>query len=380
MADYRHITPVVYAAPGQLGAVECFLLQEPRKSREEVDREIQERSSEAEDKKGTAQHPFRASMELVKPENGQQPLPELADSGGFLCESTEGNLLLAEHMICNPYTPDTEGQTGWGESEESWENHTTSPLTASCLLLHSLGKQVTPNPLLPCQAEAGEEDEEEEGDKGCSSMHTIQEGKLSTGSDGIKQQPDSRLGCRVRTAWTRWVSLWLKRKFTFKTFTNQNLTNPKESTKTSFRGLWRWLTFRHLLLHNGSEHPHLEAGDLHIGQSAVQSVHPRFTSSSTMLRNSFLDDGEDRGVGTPSFETRLNPLELPASDTSQVFRDSENKRDENRPPGSWDMFRALHYFTTPKLRASFGKELYSDMEELLVEDEDDDGSEDTDSD
>ncbi|XP_044058417.1 uncharacterized protein LOC122878942 [Siniperca chuatsi] len=331
----------------------------------------------------------RASMEFVKPGSGQQSLPEFDHSGCFLSERV-GDLLWAEHVICNPYASETKGKAGWGEGEwqsgreESWRSHTTSPPAGSHLLIHSLGKQVIPNPLLLCQDQAGAE----EGDEGCNSMLTIQEEKLSAGSDDAKQHPDSRPGCRVRTVWRRWLSPWLKRKYASKMFTNQSLTNSKETTKKPLSGFWRWLTLRHLLLQAGSGHPHLVTSDhLHTCQSAVESLQPRFMSSPLMLRNRcFLDDGElvmpshkDRVVGRPFLETRLSPLELPATDSSQ--REGENdERDEDRASGSCHMLRAFHCHTGPELRLHFGEESDSDLEELLVEDEDDGGGEGTDTD
>ncbi|KAL7400181.1 hypothetical protein ABVT39_007886 [Epinephelus coioides] len=217
-----------------------------------------------------------------------------------------------------------------------------------------------PNTLLLCQ------DEEEE--EGCNSMLTIQEDKLET-----KESADSPLGCRVRTVWRRWHSLWLKRKYT-----------SKEPTKKPFSGFWRWLTLRHLLLQAGSGHPHLAASDhLHM----CQSLQPCFMCSPLMLRNRcFLDDGErvmaphwDREAGRPFLETRLSPVELLASDTSQKVREVENNRDEDKAPGSCNMFRALRRHTAPELRLHFEEESDSDLQELLVEDEDDaDGAADTD--
>lgn len=76
---------------------------------------------------------------------------------------------------------------------------------------------------------------------------------------------------------------------------------------------------------------------------------------------------KNRVVGRPLLETRLTTFELPASDISQ----------SGRAHGSCDMFRAFRRHTAPELKIYFGEESDSDLEELLV-DEDDDEHADTD--
>lgn len=157
LADHCGITPRVHAVQGQHSTVEWFLLQEMKKSREENedeqwldslwDEDVSRRGPLRPGTRGTTQHP----MEFVKPGGGQQSLWELDYSGCLLCDRQD-ELLWAEHVICNPYTSETEGKAGklgsWGEakwksgSEEAWRNHTTSIYPASALVLfHSLGKK-----------------------------------------------------------------------------------------------------------------------------------------------------------------------------------------------------------------------------------------------
>lgn len=75
---------------------------------------------------------------------------------------------------------------------------------------------------------------------------------------------------------------------------------------------------------------------------------------------------KERVAGRPFLETRLSPDGLCGSDTSQRVREGED-----RTPGSCNMFRALRRHTAPELRLHFGEESDSDLQELLVEDEDD---------
>lgn len=339
----------------------------------------QERPSEAGDKRGTAQCQERAPVEFIKPGSGQQSVHESDHSGCLPCERV-GDLLWAERVICNPFASETGRKAGRREgerptgNEESWRSHRTSPPATSSILIHSHGKPVIPNTLPLCQDPAGEEEEKEF----CNSKLTAQEEKLS---DEAMQHPDSR----VRTVWRRWLPLWLKRKHTYNTFTNQTLANCRESTNKPPNGLWRWLSLRRLLLQAGSGPSHLVASDhLLICRSAVGPLQPRFMCSPVMLGNRcFPHDGElvtsphkDREVQRPFLETRLSPPELPACDTSQRAREEEeDNRDEDKAPGSCYRFRAFHRCTAPELRLQLGEESDSDLEELLVEDEDDDGDE-----
>ncbi|KAG8001769.1 hypothetical protein GBF38_011959 [Nibea albiflora] len=258
-------------------------------------------------------------MEFVKPGGGQQSLRELDYSCCLLCERQD-ELLWAEHVICNSYTSETEGkQAGKRRAGGIILPLPILPIQPPLLspFVHLENKSPQTLQLLY------QDQAEEKGDEGCSSMLPIQEKKCSAGSDDTKQQSDSRLSCRVRTVWRRLDQ------------------------------------------------------DIHtFAAGAVESLQPCFMSSPLVLRNRCsLDDGElvmmphkNRVVGRPLLETRRTPFELPASDISQ----------NNRAHGSCDVLRVFRRHTAPDLKIYFGEESDSDLEELLADEDDEDEHADTD--
>lgn len=198
---------------------------------------------------------------------------------------------------------------------------------------------------------------EEDADEYCNNIPTIQKEKIPARED-TKEHSDSHHGCRVSTVWRRWISFWLRRKYTSKTFTG------RESIGKPASGVWRWLSRRHLLLLLGSRHPHLAAGDqLHICPSTVESLQPCVMSSSVM-NTCFLDDGDlvaspHEVIGNACSDARLRLYEHLTS--------SGNKR--VRATGFSDMF---HHFCT-ETRIHFWEESDSDTEELLTEEDEGEG-------
>lgn len=85
----------------------------------------------------------KAPTELVKPGSGQQYLTEFDHLGCFLCERV-GDLLWADHVICNPYASETKGKASVREgewqsgSEESWRRRMTT--TGAAYSYHPEGK------------------------------------------------------------------------------------------------------------------------------------------------------------------------------------------------------------------------------------------------
>lgn len=252
------------------------------------------------------------------------------------------------------------------ESEESWTNHTTSPPADSCVLPILFSRRIIRNSSLLCW----ESDLEEEDSGGCRKMLTIQE-----------EIPSVNLSRRAKMALRR----WLRRRYTFKTFTNQSLAVPKDSTNTSSRGFWRWLTLRCLLLH-GSRQPH-PAGDdqQQMSQSACQSVQPSFIPSPTGLRSRCFSEEEElvlplREDQRPSSEIRQGPA--PAREKSETFRQSERREDGGLSPVTSHcapaaarcniVFRVLRHHTAPELRHQYVEESNTDLQRLLDEDEDED--------
>lgn len=279
-------------------------------------------------------------------------------------ESTE-DVLIPEHQwylwvrgTCDLQTALRVKSNQVGE-RKSWGFHTTAilqllPVTKTLLLKNK------PSHTLCWSSWIREES--------CNSMLTIQEQNHFTGSD-TDQQPGSRLGCHVRTIWRKWLSLWLKRKYTSNAFAHHSLTNPEEPDYKSVSGIWRFLSVRHLLLLSGSGHRHLVASDhLHICHCAVESTQPCFMSSPLMNR-CFLDDGElvilpHEVIERHFSEDRISP-ELFASDTSQ----------RDKATGFSNKFSSFYRHAAPQMRLRFGAQSDTDLEELLAEDEVDGGGE-----
>lgn len=434
-ADHRDVTPLAYAARGRHSTVVRFLLQELRKSREMMEEEVveeeksgllageqkldcysqagdegnggglgkqvikqrptQERASKAGVESGRGQGQLERHTQIVdfrktgcgnsrSPRGRQYSLPLPENTGYSLCESTVSGLLFTDHVICNPYALEIEEKES--RREEKWtredegkgRNPTclTSAPDVSPLHLYPLNQQVTPNPVLLCQAGKREEEsrgykinktfqhqpqqhhqhqgeEEEEERRGCCepTLET-QEQQHSERRyyNDTDQHHHSQLPNQTDTTWGRFFSLWLRRKTcatTNQLFTGSNPTVPRDSTTKPSGSFRRWLTLKHLLLTSGSgPHTVLDTDKLYTsldssspqGESTVQSLQPCFSSRPTVLRNRcFLEEGElaiplhkDHACTRASVAPRWSHSEVASSDTCglSLEKDIKSAREE----------------------------------------------------
>lgn len=180
----------------------------------------------------------------------------------------------------------------------------------------------------------------------------IQEDKTPSG-DGTELHSDSHLGFRVRTVWRKWICFWLRRKYTSKTFAS---FQSESNQPAAGGGLWQSLSC--------PCHPRVAAGDqLRICRPAVDSLRPSYKSVS-VENECFLEDGElvasrHKVCGSPSSPAKLGLFD-------DLFSHGRGRLEET---AFSDMFQQV----CSQMRLHCWEQPQNDTEELLAEEEEDEG-------
>lgn len=165
-----------------------------------------------------------------------------------------------------------------------------------------------------------------DADELCNNVPNIQEDKTPAG-DGTRQHSDSHQGYKVRTVWRKWICFWLKRKYTFKAFTNPQSKSNQPSASGS---LWQSLSCRHLLLLFRSE---CFLDDVELAASQHKVCGDPCSDARVGLFDDFFSHGRGRNEETAfsdmfqqvCTQMRLHCWEQSQDDTEELLAEEEEE-------------------------------------------------------